>query len=242
MKCAEVQKFLYIYLDGEMEDADRREVMSHITECPACTRAIAVERAVLRTIRTRTPRAAAPQWLRDRLTTRVHGASSVALFFRELKLHPIAAAAAAAAFLIILTVQHAQTIFGPPGAAPAATRAALSAFLSDPARIGMHPVLTGARASLTGAGYFNVNDRTAAQKHRRAAPPRVVYTGFDTLRLRPVDPRPGYLPGRRHLRLAHGGMLGAPRPGPYAVSYAMAAGAPALDADETVYFEADPAP
>ena len=242
MKCEEVQKFIYIYLDGEMEEADRREVMAHITECPACTRLIALERAVLKTLRQRAPRAAAPQWLRDRVTTRVRGASSVVLFLRELKLHPIAAAAAAAAFLVIITVQHSATIFGPAAPDAAATRAALSAFLTSPTRGGMYPVLTGSRASLTGAGLFNVNDRAPQKARRASSAPRVIYTGFDTLRLRPVDGRQGLVAQKRGLRLAHGGWLGAPRAAPYQASYAMAGSVPPLDADEAVYFEDEPSP
>ena len=236
MKCEDVQKFIYIYLDGEMEEADRREVMVHITECPACTRTIALERATLRAVRTRTPRAAAPQWLRDRIQTRV-GDSPVLLFLREIKSHPLAAAVAAAAFIVVLTVQHAGAIFGfdkglPGGASPIAT------LFHDPIKAGLYPVFSAARANLVGTGYLSVNDRAQGWMVRRAAAPRPVYTGFDTLRLRPVEARPGFPFVKRGIH-APGGYLGAPRLNPYGVSYAMAGDMQAIDAADAVYFEAE---
>jgi mycothiol system anti-sigma-R factor len=46
MDCARAIEQVYLYLDGEMPDADCTEVRRHIEECAPCLRAYGLEQAV----------------------------------------------------------------------------------------------------------------------------------------------------------------------------------------------------
>ncbi len=45
MSCQDVQKFVYVYLDGEFDAREQAEWDAHLAQCPACARLVAAERA-----------------------------------------------------------------------------------------------------------------------------------------------------------------------------------------------------
>ena len=71
MKCQDARKFIQIYLDNELGEADSRELELHVSECSSCERALNVERAVIKTIRMRTPRYSAPISLRMKISSEI---------------------------------------------------------------------------------------------------------------------------------------------------------------------------
>ncbi|MBI5529388.1 MAG: zf-HC2 domain-containing protein [Deltaproteobacteria bacterium] len=232
MTCEEVQKFVYIYLDGEMEDAERREMMAHISACAACTRTIETERAVLKTVRARAAQEKAPEWFRGRVESALRTPPTVLPFVRGGWGVPLAAVAAAAALLIVLGLQHGGSLLKnqpadgvSPGVAKVSPRGVETAAF---ARL---------RPNLRAAGLFQYTDRPAVRPHVR----RPVFTASDSPRLRHVDPyvRPGN--GKR-IYLVHGGSLNRPQlPGgaayPAGATYAISGGAVPFDLVQAGYYD-----
>jgi mycothiol system anti-sigma-R factor len=215
MNCEEVQKFVYIYLDGEMEDAERREMMAHISACAACTRAIETERAVLKTVRARVENEKVPEWFRGRVESALRAPPPVLPFVRGGWGIPLAALAAAAALLIVLGVQYGGLLFEKkPSAAGAPGVAGVSSAEAN------STALARARPSLKSAGFIQFTDRAPA----RATARRPILSVFESPRLRHAEPwsRPGN--GKR-IYLVHGGSLSRPQlpagaPYPAGVTYA----------------------
>jgi mycothiol system anti-sigma-R factor len=48
--CSEVLDRIYAYLDGELDDADRAEIRTHLDECGPCLREYGLEEAVKRLV------------------------------------------------------------------------------------------------------------------------------------------------------------------------------------------------
>lgn len=67
MRCADVQKFIHPYLDGEFEHGDRAPMEAHLGECAACRELLAFESSFKATLRARLRRGSAPSGVRERL-------------------------------------------------------------------------------------------------------------------------------------------------------------------------------
>jgi mycothiol system anti-sigma-R factor len=69
MCCADVQKFVHPYLDGEFDDGDRAPMEAHLGECAACRELLAFESSFKATLRARLRKGAAPSHVRQRLAS-----------------------------------------------------------------------------------------------------------------------------------------------------------------------------
>ena len=74
MDCKEVDKFLQVYVDGELDDEDRVLVEEHLRSCPRCRAMADYEQRFIKSIKARFPREEAPAELRSRL---VHAMAQV---------------------------------------------------------------------------------------------------------------------------------------------------------------------
>ena len=106
VSCADVQKFVHPYLDGEFEDADRVELEHHLSTCATCRQAVAFEQSFKAALKTRLRRPVAPAALRGRVLEALDRADAEgngpvpSLWRRLAPATAIAAAAAAAAFFL----------------------------------------------------------------------------------------------------------------------------------------------
>jgi mycothiol system anti-sigma-R factor len=66
--CLDVLEQVYLYLDGEIDEAHRQEVRDHIDECSPCLRQFGIEQEVKALVARCCGGESAPQALRDRLT------------------------------------------------------------------------------------------------------------------------------------------------------------------------------
>jgi mycothiol system anti-sigma-R factor len=69
--CAEVIEAVYLYLDGEIDDAMRREVRVHLDECAPCLRQFGIEQEVKALVARCCGGEAAPDGLKERLMVRL---------------------------------------------------------------------------------------------------------------------------------------------------------------------------
>jgi anti-sigma factor (TIGR02949 family) len=67
MNCQVVQKFMSVYLDGEFDEDDRRDMDVHLAACEACRAQVDYERRFRQAIQSRLPRPLAPEGLRERV-------------------------------------------------------------------------------------------------------------------------------------------------------------------------------
>jgi anti-sigma factor (TIGR02949 family) len=67
--CNEVHKFLEVYLDGEFDEADCREVEVHLSRCFACQSHATYEKRFREAVRARIPKYQISEELHDRLTS-----------------------------------------------------------------------------------------------------------------------------------------------------------------------------
>ena len=67
MQCAEVDKFIHAYIDGEFADEDRVEFERHLAECARCRDAARFEAQFKRALRAALPPPALPPGLRARI-------------------------------------------------------------------------------------------------------------------------------------------------------------------------------
>ncbi len=67
MDCAEVQKYLQVFLDGEFDEAERLDVEAHLAGCPTCRQQAELERRFRESVRSRLVAPAAPEALRARV-------------------------------------------------------------------------------------------------------------------------------------------------------------------------------
>ena len=88
VSCADVQKFVHPYLDGEFEDQDRIELEQHLAGCAACREMVAFEQSFKQALKKRVKRPAAPMELRARILERGDG-RLVALFESRYRLQRI---------------------------------------------------------------------------------------------------------------------------------------------------------
>ena len=99
MQCAEVDKFIHAYIDGEFADEDRVEFERHLAECARCRDAARFELQFKRALRAALPRPEVPPGLRERIVADLARAPVPGRSWGRV-LYPGAAVAAAAALAI----------------------------------------------------------------------------------------------------------------------------------------------
>lgn len=67
MNCEDVQKGIYVYLDGEFAEPERVDFEGHVRACPACRRKVERERGFLSGVRQAVPQVSAPMGLEERI-------------------------------------------------------------------------------------------------------------------------------------------------------------------------------
>jgi len=113
MECAELERALEAYLDGEFEGDDRVEVETHLAGCEACRRATEAAARVRQVLRTRlrevmgpsAPAGRAPEALRQRVHLAL-ARERRPLWRRLLSPVPLATAAACAAGVLVVLATH----------------------------------------------------------------------------------------------------------------------------------------
>jgi anti-sigma factor (TIGR02949 family) len=138
MNCADMEKFIHVYLDREFAEADRADFEQHLAACEHCRRVAQFERTFKQQLRTGLAPPQLPQdqrdALRQRIMTGIDAAAPAAAASRIWRVATGVGAAAAAALLVVTLVQERSE-----------TPLRLSAQLL-PAR--RHPGGTGIEASL----------------------------------------------------------------------------------------------
>ena len=69
--CPEVLSWVYDFLDGEIDDVRRAEVMAHLQECPPCGDQYALEKTVKALVHRSCCQDSAPAELRVRVIARI---------------------------------------------------------------------------------------------------------------------------------------------------------------------------
>jgi mycothiol system anti-sigma-R factor len=69
--CAEVIEQVYLYLDGEIDDADKAKVRVHLDECSPCLRQYGIEQEVKALVARCCGGETAPDAMRQRLIARL---------------------------------------------------------------------------------------------------------------------------------------------------------------------------
>ncbi len=69
--CPEVLSWVYDFLDGEIDDVRRTEVMAHLQECPPCGDQYALEKTVKALVHRSCCQDSAPAELRVRVIARI---------------------------------------------------------------------------------------------------------------------------------------------------------------------------
>jgi mycothiol system anti-sigma-R factor len=67
MRCDDVKRVVYFFLDGVLADAKQHDVRSHLDVCPECGRRAAVSQRLRVFVRRRLSRVEAPAHLKRRL-------------------------------------------------------------------------------------------------------------------------------------------------------------------------------
>lgn len=67
MDCRKVQEVVFLFTDNEMEEELLISFKEHIDLCPPCARRIDAKRKLLKLVRKRCIRAAAPEGLREKI-------------------------------------------------------------------------------------------------------------------------------------------------------------------------------
>lgn len=69
--CAEVRALVYVYLDGEIDEAHRIEVTAHLQECTPCEGIFARELVIKTRVREAHGAGSAPEALRTRVVAAI---------------------------------------------------------------------------------------------------------------------------------------------------------------------------
>lgn len=70
MECREVREVVFLYTDNEMGEELLISFRHHVAHCPRCAARIVRAETLVRVVRQRCSRAAAPERLRTRILTR----------------------------------------------------------------------------------------------------------------------------------------------------------------------------
>ncbi len=96
MDCRELDKFLQVYLDGELDPEDSEALERHLRSCPRCQARADYEARFVKAIKVRVPKPVAPDSFRERLAAAVARESEPRPVARRLMWGSIPAAAALA--------------------------------------------------------------------------------------------------------------------------------------------------
>jgi len=66
--CQEVKKFLQVYIDGELDEEDRRVMDGHLAGCPDCRASVEYDRRFRDAVRARVPKVSAPEDFKQQLS------------------------------------------------------------------------------------------------------------------------------------------------------------------------------
>jgi len=94
--CREVEKFIQVYIDGELDTEDQTIIEEHLRQCPACLAQADYERRFVEAVKIRVPKVAAPASFKTKLLTNMEKAPKQRPFTRRLMWSSIPAAAALA--------------------------------------------------------------------------------------------------------------------------------------------------
>jgi anti-sigma factor (TIGR02949 family) len=67
MNCADVRKYVFVYLDGEFESAEQREFESHVVSCESCRQCVQSEQQFQRDFKSMMQPVSAPPHLREQI-------------------------------------------------------------------------------------------------------------------------------------------------------------------------------
>ncbi|MCQ9208582.1 MAG: zf-HC2 domain-containing protein [Omnitrophica bacterium] len=118
MDCSKIKKYLYSFLDGELDSQRSLLVKEHISACPLCSLELEQEKKIDSLIRYSIPKEQAPYKLKEALLSRMQGFKKrkVSLFARPV-LKPVLATSAIAFliaalfFSILLTINKPFPVF-----------------------------------------------------------------------------------------------------------------------------------
>lgn len=130
MNCDDIQKGIYVYLDDEFADPERRDFEVHIQACARCRQRVERERTFLVSFRSQVPQVTAPAGLEERIKAAIAAApppeSKVGPLPRRSFFAPWLAAAAALILIATPAVIVWRTSAPPDGPARVATEALLT--------------------------------------------------------------------------------------------------------------------
>ena len=110
MQCAEIDKFIPAYVDGEFAEEDRVEFERHLAECPRCREAARFEAQFKASLRARLPRPPCPSALRARIMAQLDAAPVPGSRVRRFAYRSVLVAAAAAVLLAFVFTGRGETL------------------------------------------------------------------------------------------------------------------------------------
>jgi anti-sigma factor (TIGR02949 family) len=119
MKCAEVERFVHPYVDGEFDDVERANFERHVAECAGCRELVAFQAAFKSNLRARLRRPAPPSDLRGKIVSALDAADAAGdgpvtpLWRRVAPMGAIAAVAAAMLIFFALRASSSHADDGP---------------------------------------------------------------------------------------------------------------------------------
>ncbi len=132
MNCDDIQKGIYVYLDDEFAEPERRDFEGHVKACVRCRQRVERERGFLASFRSKVPQVTAPPGLEERIRAALAAAPAPESGVRELPrsrtLKPWLVAAAAA--LMVATPAVLVWRLSGPAAAAGEERVAVEALLT----------------------------------------------------------------------------------------------------------------
>jgi anti-sigma factor (TIGR02949 family) len=94
--CREIEKFVQVYIDGELDAEDQTIIEEHLRQCPACLAQVDYERRFIKAVKIRVPKVAAPVSFKTQLVANMGKAPKQRPLSRRLMWSSIPAAAALA--------------------------------------------------------------------------------------------------------------------------------------------------
>lgn len=117
MNCDDIQKGIYVYLDDEFAEPERRDFEDHVRACARCRLSVERERGFLASFRAKVPQVTAPVGFEDRIRAALAAApapeSKVGELPRRSRVRPWLMAAAAV--LVVATPSVLVWRLGQPG-------------------------------------------------------------------------------------------------------------------------------
>jgi anti-sigma factor (TIGR02949 family) len=110
MQCAEVDKFIPAYVDGEFAEEDRVEFERHLAECSRCREVARFEARFKASLRAHLRRPPLPVGLRERIAAQIEASPIPGSRLRRFFYRSVLVAAAAPALVALLFSGQAQTL------------------------------------------------------------------------------------------------------------------------------------